>query len=176
MKSESGWSLEAQAVSLDIEEEGILLLQRKVNPGEDEFTAQASFQGDIDYDERYASHTDIPLIPGTYEVSITTLLRPRDPLIIPAREVCAGDTCVNVPPSDIEFNATTPFPIGGAQLAVTIKPEDLVGTKSIEFYAIDNALDLVDENDRTIEDLEHMGSDAEKSRVYGELIKPRFLR
>ncbi|MBI4449066.1 hypothetical protein HY641_03505 [Candidatus Woesearchaeota archaeon] len=176
IKDGAGWTLQPQAVSLDVEEEGIVLLQRQSLPGEEEFSAQASFHGDADYDERYAFHTGIPLIPGTYDVTVTTLLRPQYPLIIPSREECVADQCVSIPPEPIEFNQSVPLPIGGARFTTTIRSEDLANAKTIEFYAIDAALDLVDEDDRTLDDLAQIGDDERNSRVYGEIIKPRFVR
>lgn len=173
-KQPQGWTLQQTPVSLDAEEEATILLTRLNNGFDEEFSTTATFLGDITADETYANHNNITLLPGDYEVTITTILRPYKPIIIPSQEYCTNEQCQNIPPQEIVFNTTDPLPLGGAQYRFSITASSLANATSLTFYTIDPAIDAINEEDRRIEDLEPHTTIATYSTAYRRLLEPEF--
>ena len=135
---------------------------------DDEFTAAASYTPGQE-------PAVIRIAPGSYEATITVLLKDR--LVIPERtiRVKSGlfeDRKYTIP--GIEFNQENPLPSGGLKLNITINAEDLEKYDAIVLYAISPALKDIPESERIIEDLQETGKIEYYSNVYQLALQPAY--
>ena len=147
-------------------------LIRRGTPYEEAFNAVVEMSG--------TDSTEIDIIPGKYTVIITALL--RENLTIPPDLRChktgggffdsGEDECFYVPGSPIKFNATTPFPYGGAEYEYELTASMLRGAGSIEFRQFVMALDRLQEKDRIVEDLDQMSQIQLYTAAHLDRIKP----
>ena len=115
-----------------------------------------------------------------------------DEIIVPGGEFCycSGSTAemlaceaakvVGVKPETCEevqnvvFNETNPYPSGGLDLEITIEKDDLDGSDKIILYAVSPDLKMVNEELRTIDDLEQIGMIENYSDTYSQYLQPGF--
>lgn len=152
----SPWKYEAAAglVRPHSKQQTVILLKRKEEPGAEPFVAVAEILG--------GKPAEIKLVPGRYEVQITSLL--RDNITIPPDERCftvkklvsSKKKCFKVPEEPLVFNESTPFPYGTTTYEYTFSPESLHGATGLEFRQFVIAIDKVEEKERVIEDLEQL--------------------
>ncbi|MBS3148357.1 hypothetical protein J4219_05715 [Candidatus Woesearchaeota archaeon] len=145
-------------------QETIIMMQRIIQPYEEQYSTVASVKG--------AQVVDMDIIPGKYSISIISLLKPDEDLIFPPDRRCikikkilgSDEKCQMVPEDPIIFNATKPFPYGQLEFEKTFNSDELRGAKEIEFRLFTLAIDKVKEEDRIVEDL----SELSKLELYKE--------
>lgn len=101
----------------------------------------------------------LQLVPGTYEVTITSFL--KDDITIPTDTRCfktgffvfKTEKCYTIPEDPLVFNETNPFPTGTTTFTYDITPEMIRGATSIEFKQFALAIQKVQEENRVMEDL-----------------------
>ena len=172
-KQNDGWTLQTLPSALSNQEEAMIVLTRKSELGEEVFSAVAYMHGDSELDQTFGGHTDVQIIPGKYDVSITTMLRPYSPIIFQPKEICVGPICKDMPENDIQFNSTDALPIGGADFEWTARPQDLQYAKTIEFYSIDYDIENTDTDSLAIEDIGLAGNKEQNSKAYLSLLTPQ---
>ena len=143
------------------------------------------------YSEPFVAFAEIPLgkqtaqnisiVPGKYDVKITTLL--YENVTIPVSQRCTRfrkkwyhvkktKKCFYVPEEPIVFNEENPFFYGGAEFEWEITSNDLAGAKEIEFRQIVLGLDRLEPEERIVEDLSQMSKIKAYSKAYAHLLKP----
>ena len=178
IKTPNGWELADEPVGLDSREEATATLRKTLRPFEEEFFAVAEQFGDVIEDAKSGQHADIGLLPGNYTVDIATILNPEPPLIIPVQHRCFEGKCQDIPNEPIIFNEKIPLPIGGASYTFEARKEELDSLEkshgTLTLYAIDVAIDLVPENERTAEDLDQIGNLEKLTTTYRKKIEPEW--
>ena len=145
-------------------------------------------KGDV-FDEEFASFVvlesgkdtaNISLIPGNYDVKITSFTYPSTKLIIPPQKreikykeygVIPKKESYLIPPEAIIFNKQDPYPSGGAELNWQVTQNYLTG-KTIDLYYIGYDLSKVQESERVIEDLDVIGRFNDFSKSHEYLVQP----
>jgi hypothetical protein len=183
-KQNDEWVFNNNPVYLYNTEQAMLTLTKRTVLGEQRYTAM------LLYNQSDVLENKIKLVPGEYDASINLML--YDDLIVPGGELCycsgsegevlaceAGKligieptTCEQVP--DIVFNDTSPYPSGGLDLEITIEKDDLDGSDKIILYAVSPDLKIVNEELRTIDDLEQIGMIENYSDTYSQYLQPGF--
>lgn len=167
------WQLqEGPPVRAEDYQQSIITLTRRGNQNEEPFIQAIILEGD--------KTQELKLIPGTYDVTITSLLRTN--ITIPTEKRCtkgkkiaglikiSDDKCFKVPEQPIIFDETTPFPQGVTQFTWEVTTSMLAGNNKVQFRQFALAIDNVLEDQRIVEDLAQI----EKVQLYTESNKDRI--
>ncbi len=138
-----------------------------LRPSDNQTTTIQLTRNSTAYEEPYASVVqldgdtpgELNLVPGNYSITISSFLRenltiPKDQRCVRIRRLFGSSRrCFWVPDEPVNFNATSPFPYGGAEYEYEITSSMLRGAKAIEFRQFIIAIDKVPEQQRIVEDL-----------------------
>jgi len=171
------WKLEPSlGAETPEKDENVLVTFKKINlkPFEEPFSAIALLEG--------SEAKEINLVPGDYEIKITSMLRPKEPLVIPKDRRCkdipslnpfegfSNEQCYTVPEENITFDFKHPLPYGGAEVKTTITPQKLANKEYIEVKYFTFALDKIPEKQRIVEDMSEFG----KIGMYSKSMKNKL--
>ena len=165
-KTDQGWTFTNSISDLKENEEAVVSLTRISPLTDEDFSSFA--------DIKSTNADTIRLAPGDYEISINLFLREK--ISIPEKRIkkrtgLFKEEEFTIP--GLEFNENNPYHSGGLKLNITITEDDLK-KESITLFAVSPALDLVPEQQRTINDLEQSAKIEEYSNVYSSLLMPVF--
>ncbi len=152
------WVLGSEA-ELREDEEAVIILTKKANLQEADFTTSAVLSG--------PTQGEINIAPGTYELSINLIY--NKPIRIPEsrREIDDEDYTIE------EFNLDEGFRVGGLNINYTFTKQDLKNNEII-FYVLNPDIVSVPESQRTIEDLNTVSNVDELSQKYKGSLVPKF--
>lgn len=172
VKTSNGWQYQNDALPLEDNEEAMVVLTRKGEVEDEEFSTMSDFIGN-------QTEGTIRIAPGVYDINIQ--LMTRGELVIPERTEtictmelpivgCVDEETITFP--EIRFNQSK-YPSGGLQGEYEFTKEDLAKDK-IVFYAVNPDITGVPESNRVIDDLEEMNKVEEYSEAHKSSLRPRF--
>ena len=178
MKKGPPWVFDATPVNPPLGERILVTLARKTEANELPVVAVAEISGDPT--ETGLLNT-LRLLPGTYDVQITSFLYPREPLVFPPDRRCfssgflgLSEECVDVPPQPLIFTEDQAIPTGGAKLEWELTPQQLYAAKEVEFRSLRIALDkIIPPSERKIEDFELLAQYPEWVEASAGLFVPK---
>lgn len=153
-------------------QKSMIVLMKQTQANEEPFVTAAIIEGD--------GTANIDLIPGKYQVTITSLLHTN--ITIPTEERCVKgkkivgfkvtkDKCYKVPEQPIVFDDTKPFPYSMTQYEWEVTNSMLAGKNRIQFRQFAIAMDKIPQDQRIVEDLAQI----EKVQLFTEASKNRIL-
>ena len=183
-KQNDEWVFSDNPVYLYDKEQVMMTFTKKTKLGEQKYTTM------LLYNQSDVLENKIKLVPGEYDVNIN--LMQYEEIVVPGGEFCycsgtdveviaceaaklvgiEPETCEEV--QNVVFNETNPYPSGGLDLKINIGKDDLDSSKRITFYVISPDLKMVNEELRTIDDLEQIGMIENYSDTYSQYLQPGF--
>lgn len=179
-KGAYGWTLDGELHGLNPDEEATIIMTRRASEGEQPYEVTATIFGATHINERQGNWANLTIYPGTYDVDISTILVPSDPIVIPPqvrkfkKGIFSEGTYI-VPETPMIFDRKHPLSYGGARYTVTIDSFNLDNFDTMVFKTIDFALDRVHpESARVIEDLDQMANIEQYSAPYAQMLYPHY--
>lgn len=120
----------------------------------DIFNTNAGKSANAITNSNVAAKPHIQLLPGSYDVTITTIS--TDEMKILPHTTCYGggnSSCIRMPNSTITFGPELPFAAGTSTFTWTVTQDELKNAKEITFFTLYHALAQVPEVERTLEDI-----------------------
>lgn len=154
------WVLGSEA-ALRPEEEASIILSRKENLQEEDFTTSAIYSGN------QTGPSEILITPGAYDITIN--LAYNNQIRIPESKRKIDDKEYTIQ----EFIIDEGFRVGGASINYTFTKDDLKKDE-VTFYVLDPDIVAIPESQRVIEDMNAASNVDELSQKYKGSLVPKF--
>ena len=183
-KTPAGWIIDETPADIDADEHTTIMIKKKTKPLEQDYMTATKVYGDPS-----KKSDTLRLSPGTYEVTINSVLSPNknEAIIFPPQEKCIkkkavgvtyGKECFNIPQEPMKFyyelGEDNSLPNGKASLTWTITPEMFKGAKTAEFKFLSIDIRGVPERNRYIQDFEQINKLDKYIKNSKDLLEPEM--